>query len=1105
MQALGFSSNGHTNIHCPFHNDSNPSFHVYHEDNKFKCFGCGVTGDQFDFIGYHYDLPGSENLYSQVEKFCELFNITREPLNSIDEYKPPAHRPTIDKRTKAYKILNETCELFHNILMEEKNKDILNYVISRFSIAFTKEEAVDLIKKYKIGYCCGNVNINTFNIEDMKSAGFVYVNENSNTNLANDRIIFPYWHKGKIVYANMRKLENSSDPAKYKKLVVNSEQTSYSCIDNVLFYSESITRKKPNSDEINYAVIPEGMIDIYMCLGKDLPFISSATNKFSLAELEKLKKISDNIDVFYIINDNEKSKMGEKGALLTAKELIKWDKDVRIVELPKADNVDKIDLSDYFNTGVSREDFLDLCENSQDYIEFLISKIPNEGKLQNRLLKFKPIISALASTNLPIEPYTDLIQEKIGYKRNEILREIKKFKDSNREISIDIDSELSQCSGFDPFNGSYIVDKDKCFHKRVEINKQIEYKMISSFSGEILREIVCDDGIDIDENSSNFNNFCKRFYEGKFVTKDNTYPFKVAAENFSSSMEFRKLVSNICGTAGNIFPKEDGHCIAAIQSITNAKGTSKKEVIYQHTGWSRDKSIFYCPGFSVDKNFSSLPDLKVDLSFGGNNYSGFKFSKISKEEAFKALNEGVYDGLLKMYEGYSVSAPAIGTVFLPIIDPFLGMNKRYMLWIHGPSGTSKSTFATMLSCFYGEFDNETPAQTWDSTPFFIEKYGFYLKDIMFLIDNYRHKSFLDDRQRNLIHSYADKVSRGRLSNISNMKNSHPIRGFAISTGEDLPSGEASTVARLLPIEVECIASTKKKDYTQEYLPLFRGITPYFIHYLLNKYDMSKFSLSKEFVEIRKEMLNRVMKVLNIKFLSYDDDIFNNEGNEQQNENGVIMNNSSNPVANIIRISINLALNKIGFQFFTDFSSYMGIEQAKINELKEGYEEMLDKLIFKYSKVISEESITSNSVDILSELIASGKFYIDGYNPSGQELSKNATQIGFVSKMDGEEFIMISPKLFCEEVRRINKGSSSSNMELYRQLHKCGYIVPEKSSGELVVATNHKGVRCRMLRFKKSVLFSNRRFTRPDIYGIEQELGRLGKNGYDEDQDMVAPF
>jgi DNA primase len=36
---------------CPFHTDKSPSFTIYEGGSRFQCFGCGASGDIFDFIG----------------------------------------------------------------------------------------------------------------------------------------------------------------------------------------------------------------------------------------------------------------------------------------------------------------------------------------------------------------------------------------------------------------------------------------------------------------------------------------------------------------------------------------------------------------------------------------------------------------------------------------------------------------------------------------------------------------------------------------------------------------------------------------------------------------------------------------------------------------------------------------------------------------------------------------------------------------------------------------------------------------------------------------------------------------------------------------------
>jgi len=50
LRGLG---NSHVGL-CPFHQDRNPSFNVYPQQNRFYCFGCQKGGDAIDFIRLHY-------------------------------------------------------------------------------------------------------------------------------------------------------------------------------------------------------------------------------------------------------------------------------------------------------------------------------------------------------------------------------------------------------------------------------------------------------------------------------------------------------------------------------------------------------------------------------------------------------------------------------------------------------------------------------------------------------------------------------------------------------------------------------------------------------------------------------------------------------------------------------------------------------------------------------------------------------------------------------------------------------------------------------------------------------------------------------------------
>jgi hypothetical protein len=45
---------------CPFHEEKTPSFHIYSEQNRFKCFGCGRGGDAINFVEELHNLSFRE-------------------------------------------------------------------------------------------------------------------------------------------------------------------------------------------------------------------------------------------------------------------------------------------------------------------------------------------------------------------------------------------------------------------------------------------------------------------------------------------------------------------------------------------------------------------------------------------------------------------------------------------------------------------------------------------------------------------------------------------------------------------------------------------------------------------------------------------------------------------------------------------------------------------------------------------------------------------------------------------------------------------------------------------------------------------------------------
>lgn len=56
-------------MRCPFHSERTASFRVYRSNNSFYCFGCGVGGDQINFVAKILDISYYDALKRVDEDF----------------------------------------------------------------------------------------------------------------------------------------------------------------------------------------------------------------------------------------------------------------------------------------------------------------------------------------------------------------------------------------------------------------------------------------------------------------------------------------------------------------------------------------------------------------------------------------------------------------------------------------------------------------------------------------------------------------------------------------------------------------------------------------------------------------------------------------------------------------------------------------------------------------------------------------------------------------------------------------------------------------------------------------------------------------------------
>jgi DNA primase len=121
---------------CPFHTERTPSFHVTPGDNFFHCFGCGASGDLYDFLQRIEGLDFPEAVESLARRVG--FTLRYEELSARD-------RQALGQRTKLVDVTKAALAFFRAQLYAEEGAVARDYLKER---GFGREDA----ERFELGY-----------------------------------------------------------------------------------------------------------------------------------------------------------------------------------------------------------------------------------------------------------------------------------------------------------------------------------------------------------------------------------------------------------------------------------------------------------------------------------------------------------------------------------------------------------------------------------------------------------------------------------------------------------------------------------------------------------------------------------------------------------------------------------------------------------------------------------------------------------------------------------------------------------------------------------------------------------------------------------------
>ncbi|WP_347490631.1 DNA primase [Desulfoscipio sp. XC116] len=230
--------------HCPFHQESDPSFTVTPDKQIFYCFGCNAGGNVFKFIMMQHNLSFPE----AVKMLGERVGV------AVPDGYTPQVRERLRREEKAWKINAVARDFYQSVLLQYSEA-----VAAREYIA-ARGLTADIIKNFGLGYAPASWDAlikymggKGVSLSDLLKVGLAVSGERNAYDRFRSRLMFPISDaRGRVVGFGGRVLGDGLP--KY----LNTAETDYFSKSKILY---GLDRARQAIRETGYVVITEGYMD----------------------------------------------------------------------------------------------------------------------------------------------------------------------------------------------------------------------------------------------------------------------------------------------------------------------------------------------------------------------------------------------------------------------------------------------------------------------------------------------------------------------------------------------------------------------------------------------------------------------------------------------------------------------------------------------------------------------------------------------------------------------------------------------------------------------------------------------------------------------------
>lgn len=395
---------------CPFHSEKSPSFFVNQQLQRYRCFGCGETGDVFNFLEKYEGMTFAESLKYLADRAGIELN----------DFKPSADD---ERRDRILAILELSKSFFHYLLTEHPSGEkARNYLKER---GITQES----IRLFQMGYVPSGWDhllkyLNKkkkYSLEDIAASGMIITGKNKRYyDRFRDRIMFPLTnHRGQVVGFSGRVLEKDAKTAKY----INSPETEVYHKSELLFGYSHLYQEIRKAEEV---IVAEGEMDVVSSAQAHVNNIVAI--KGSALTDEQLKLLNRTVNKVLLSLDMDQA--GIEATKRGIKLAQKYDLELRVIQIPGGKDPDEL----------ARENpkaWRDAAKNSISVYEFFLrsafqnhdEKTPEgKRKIIDELAPIFGNISHMVEQDYYIKKLADSLEVREAIVRSDIT----KFKDKGK-------------------------------------------------------------------------------------------------------------------------------------------------------------------------------------------------------------------------------------------------------------------------------------------------------------------------------------------------------------------------------------------------------------------------------------------------------------------------------------------------------------------------------------------------------------------------------------------------------------------------------------------------------------------------------------------------